>query len=349
MPKIFRTLPFTAMVLVWMSTAFAGPAPGQVKPEDFYKGATIMFRGGTGPGTPTDIMMRGLGPGLKKYTGANVVIELDEAGKHPAVATHLYKTAKRDGLTIAMVPGDILAREVLGDPVIKFSAKALNFLVKPVMPLRMFSASKASGLTSMRDMQKAAKPIRAGMTRVGSSAHLAQSAIAEAFGLNMKMVAGYKSAAAIMLALAAGREIDTASQGVLAAYMEMEKRGEIVWIAQITSNKSRSPLFPKVPTVNELAAVSAEGKKALDFFIASDELYYLVTAPPGVPKERLAYLEKALMASIEGPAFKKVMEREVMDIVAQPGKEVTALFEKLLKIHPKELSAIKHILTKKYE
>ena len=75
----------------------------------------------------------------------------------------------------------------------------------------------------------------------------------------------------------------------------------------------------------------------------------IIVAPPGTPQPRLAYLEKALMASLKEPELIKWSAQRGMEIAPLSGAESKTLVTKLLDIVPPEKrSSFKHIVMEKY-
>ena len=111
-----------------------------------------------------------------------------------------------------------------------------------------------------------------------------------AFKLDCKIVRGYKGSADAALALARG-EIDSLYVSDTSAnnYVSGKNAKPI-----LTLSTDKSRFFPNLPTVFEAIKLTPEQKWWFEFRETLDDLGRILVAPPGLPKDQLAFLQQAV-------------------------------------------------------
>ena len=120
-------------------------------------------------------------------------------------------------------------------------------------------------------------------------------------GTRFKLIAGYKSANEVLLAMERG-EVDmvgaTGISTIMARHAERLKDGTVRLIYQ--SALTRHPDIPDVPTIGELGT-GKEERQILDLFASGSAIGRALIAPPDVPADRAAALRRALAAALADP------------------------------------------------
>ena len=315
--------------------------------ETFYKGKTIRFLVPFAPGGAVDLWARALSPYLEKHSGSKVLVENIPGAGGLVGSAQLYSLTKPDGLTIGLqfVTNLVLA-EMLELEGARFEFDKFTNIGRVDVIWRILFASKASGFKSIEDMQKAAKPIRFGVTDKSSASAVDIGIMSEAFGLKSKIIPGYKGSREYMLAVAAGRELDGASAQLI-GFEDYVEKGDLVTVA--VQGPKRFPNLPRVPTVSETPTTKHEAKKLLDLLKVLGESGRVVLAPPGLPDERRLFLEKALLESLKEPALLDWAKKNDLEPSPLSGNECKLLVRQLSDLVPKaERPQFKRILTEKY-
>jgi tripartite-type tricarboxylate transporter receptor subunit TctC len=334
-----------AIVLIGSSSQKA-TAQAAGEGEAFYKGATLRLIDPHAPGGSYDQWVRALAPHMKKHTGANVVVENMGGASGLMGGAHLYSVAKPDGLTVMILPmPGMIVSDMLEFKEVKYELEKFSYIGRVEVMTRGFFASKASGFTSVADMQKSTKVIRFGSVDPTSQSSLDASLISEGFGLKSKIIPGYKGSKEYMLALMAGREVDAAVT-TFTGYDTNVKRGEISLMAMM--GKKRHPDFPETPAILEIPA-SPEGKKLLELLSILVESGRMIVGPPGLPEANRLFLENALSASLKEPALMDWAQKLGYNVNPLSAKECKELVLRLMEIIPKaERPKFKHLVTEKY-
>lgn len=344
--KIWSFILSLSIIFVGISSRVAvAQTKGEV--ETFYKGATIKLIVPNAPGGSYDILARMVIPSFEKHTGAKIIVENMPGASGLVGGGYLYSLAKPDGLTIGLMPTNGMATsECLELPQVKYRLENFSYIGRVDFADRVIFASKASGFKTISDMRKSTKTIRFGTVDPSSGSTVAAALFIEAFGLNAKLIPGYKGNKEYMLATIAGRELD-ANGTEIASFEEYVRRGEVT-IVTVLRDK-RLPDYPEVPTVLETPGLSPESKKLVELSIALVSVGKMVMAPPNVSEDKRLFLEKALSVTLEEPGIVERAKINGYNISPLPGKGCEELIEKVMKIIPKsERPKFRHIITQKY-
>jgi tripartite-type tricarboxylate transporter receptor subunit TctC len=290
-------LAFTALV--------CAPAHAQTV-EEFYRGKRLTLTVGYGPGGGYDVFARLLARHLGRFLPGNppiVVQNMPGAGSLIA-ANYLYAIAPRDGTAFGLIARDMPLLGLMGhNPNVQFDPRKFTWLGSSsnfsddayVMIVRTDAPAK-----SIADMRRRDGPLMVlGGTADGATGGDVPRILQEALGLNMKLVLGYRDSAAVFLAMergeVSGRTTDlSAIQSTRPGWL---KPGSGFHLLVQYARLARHPDYPDVPTARELATTEA-GRALIEF--TETPLLTMArpfVAPPGIPEDRAAALQKAFLAA----------------------------------------------------
>jgi tripartite-type tricarboxylate transporter receptor subunit TctC len=173
--------------------ACAVPISGQAQDAArFYKGKTLTFLVTVGPGGGFDMYARMIAPFLEKETGASVIVHNMVGGEGYIALRHLYN-AKPDGLNIILTGGSkVTLNQIFGDPRAKgMDIKRFVWLARVVHEPCVLMLSTKFPYRSLNDLKGAKHTITSGTASSLSNQHLALAILAEAIGLDAKIVVGF--------------------------------------------------------------------------------------------------------------------------------------------------------------
>lgn len=259
------------------------------------------------PGGGSDVLARTVVEGMVKASGINLWVQ-NKPGAGGSIGTGQVAKAEPADQTIGYVTNGIMCvnTHLHGnrgfDPLTDL--KLIGRL--STLGLLMVLNDKAvPGVTDFKSLVEYAKKnpgvLAYGSAGVGTTSHLAGSALSAALGIELNHIP-HAGGAASMMEVLAGRipfMID-----VMPNALPHAKSGRLKALAVTTP--ARSPLLPDVPTMAELGAEGA-GIYAWDGFVA----------PLGMPDEQVAELNRALQAALVDPSVKARLTK--MGAVAQPG------------------------------
>ena len=297
--------------------AFTGSAIS----ADKYPSKTITWLIPYGPAGGFDLHSRAMIIGMKKALGVNIIIR-NRPGAGGNIAWNLTWGAKPDGYTISTVniPGAIIS-ELFDNPKPQYRLKDFSWIGQISAGPYIFAVGADSPFKTLEDMQKAEEFLTTG-SGVGGTDWVTVTLSARVMKFPLKHILGYPSAPASNLAIVKGeghgRPLGLDSPGQMAFIHDGRMRPMWVYLDK------RDPDFPDVPTVGELGYPSLS-------VLAS---HRVVTAPPGMPKDRLAVLQKAFDAATKDPdvlsRFKR-MKARIDPVVGQDWNNMLNDFYGLIK------------------
>jgi tripartite-type tricarboxylate transporter receptor subunit TctC len=325
-------------LLLWAVSLLALSANAAA--QDFYQGKTIRLIVGFAAGGGFDTYSRAIARHLGRHIPGNptIVVENMTGAGSLIAANHIYSVAKPDGLTIGNWIGPLVVQQALGNPAAKFDGRKFGYLGVPVADSGVCALTKASGITSADEWLAAKKPVKLGGTAPGSTTDDVPRIVAEAIGLPMQMISGYKGTADVRLA-ADGGELDGgcwAWESIKPTWQKGLEAGTVNIVIQ-TMTESH-PELKHVPLALKYAK-SDDARAMLDVVNGPyGQLARPYTVPPGMPKDRLELLQKAFMATMKDPEFLADAQKAKLDIKPLDGPTATKQFAALYELKP-ELKA----------
>ncbi|MGH7811888.1 MAG: Bug family tripartite tricarboxylate transporter substrate binding protein [Candidatus Binatia bacterium] len=331
---------FAASAALFFYSAVGHPAT-----QDFYQGKMIRIVVGFSPGGAFDAYSRSLSRHMRKHIAGNpnITVENMPGAGSLIAANYLYKAAAPDGLTIGNFIGSVLMGQVLGQKGIEFDARRFEYVGAPARynPVCLFS--KASGITSLENWIAAKTPVKMGGIGQGTSGDNTIRILRATVGLPIQLVSGYKGMADIRLATEAG-EVAGTCVGPRTVWQQSLEKGEVTPVLQVTP--SPAPDFPKIPLAIDLAK-SEESRKLIEIGVHNDSAIALTyTLPPGTPKEIMAILRRAFIATMKDSEFAAEMKKARLDVEPVAGEEVERIIHESLKMDAALIGKLKDIFYK---
>lgn len=306
--------------------------------EDFYRGQTVKFIVGSNTGGSYDTYGRLLAAHIGKHIPGRptVVVENMPGASGTKSATYLAEVAPKDGSVFGMFNQSMAQRQMLQPETVHFDLGKFSWLGAMNNSTTVFITWHTSGVRTLEDAKK--KDVVMGALSA-SGGNAVYPLLLNAFlGTKFKVVLGYPGGNTIQLAMERG-EVDGRGSVVWSGF----KAGWPHWIAEkkvnvlLQTGLAKEPDLPDVPLLIDLARTPDE--KAIFRFLSSDGVMgFPVTAPPGVPPDRLAALRQAFAATMKDPEFLKAAQERKLTIEPITGEAVQRTVEELTST-PKEVIA----------
>lgn len=259
-------------------------------------------------GGNVDIVARGIAEQLSKTLGQQVLVE-NRAGASALIGTRYVRTQPADGYTLlaiantfARVPAIIADPGY--DPVKDFTGVSqtcdipMVLVVNPSLPVK--SLKEFIALAKRRPGE-----LTYGSAGNGGTGHVAAEMFSQQAGIRMMHIP-YKGNAPAMTDLVGGQIMLLFDQvSTSAGYI---KSGRLRPLGVTT--KTRSPLFPEVPTIDEA------GLKGFE-----DSTFNGLMAPAGTPREILERLRGEVVKAVAVPALRERFDRIGIPLVASNSLE----------------------------
>jgi tripartite-type tricarboxylate transporter receptor subunit TctC len=314
-----------AAVLVALALFASAPARADAV-APFYAGKTLHLVIGYAPGGGYDLYARTLARHIGRHIPGHpgiVVQNMPGAGSLKA-ANFLYTIAPKDGTTFGG-----FSRGAYLDPLLgrgggaQYEASKFGWLGSISSEVGVCAFRSAAGIKSWTDMRS--KPFIVGSTGAGADADVFPTVLRKMFKLPMKVVAGYGSAAEIVVAIKRS-EVDGRCgwswSSLISWNRDMFEGRQIDVVLQLAARKLEE--LPDVPLITDIAE-HPDHRSVLNLIVSRQTMARPYVAPPGVPPERLQALQRAFNATMTDPAFLADARRQDLEVRPVSGAEATAL------------------------
>jgi tripartite-type tricarboxylate transporter receptor subunit TctC len=337
-------IPISRTFLVGAAVAAiaAVPAiPAAKAQADFYAGKQITLVVGYEAGNDYDIGARLLARHLPKHIAGHpmIIVQNMPGASGVASANFLYARAPRDGLTMGSISRNLASQAVLRLPNIQADPRRYNWLGATSFPARICVASSSAPARTLDDVF--VKELILGSVGAGSSTSIVPTIINHVLGTKFRLIEGYRGAQAIILAVERG-EVQglCASLGQFRSHAELFRTGAL----RILFRAEESPLpnYPSVPSIYDKATTN-EQCQLMRFVFSSTEFGRPYLFPPGVPKDRVALLRKAIAETVKDPDLIADAAKSKLDMTYRPPEHLEQLVSHLYETPPELIATVKKI------
>jgi tripartite-type tricarboxylate transporter receptor subunit TctC len=288
-----------AIALTSAALTVAAPAAlGQAYPTKPVRIINPLAAGGN-----VDIVARGVAEQMSKSLGQQVLVE-NRPSASALIGTRFVKTQAADGYTLlaiantfARVPAIIA--DAGYDPLKDFTGVSqtcdipMVLVVNPALPVKNIKEFIALA-------KKRPGELTYGTSGNGGTGHVATEMFAQQAGIKMMQVP-YKGNAPATTDLVGGQIMLMFDQvSTSAGYI---KAGRLRGLG--VTSKTRSPLFPDMPTIDE------SGVKGFE-----DTTFNGLVAPAGTPRDILEKLRAEVVKAVAVPALRERFDRNGIPLVA---------------------------------
>jgi tripartite-type tricarboxylate transporter receptor subunit TctC len=290
-----KALTIVGMALIGLATASADEV------EDFYKGRAITLVVSSGVGGGYDTYSRVLARHVNRHIPGQprmIVQNMPGAGSLTA-ANYMYNVAAKDGTVISTTDSTMPFYNLWEGSNSKFDPLRMNWLGSIANQLSICIAWHTSPIKTLDDALE--RPMRLASTGGTTLRVTLPRLYNHLAGSKFEMVLGYSSAE-VFLAMERG-EVDGTCMTydtLLAAKYEWLESKKVTVLAQF--GKTPAPGLEAVPLGLD-RITNAQDRAALELILSQQITGRPVTAPPGVPADRLQALRTAFDATMRDPQF----------------------------------------------
>ena len=298
---------------------------------DFYSGRSVQLVIGYAPGGGYDIYARALARHMARHIPGNpsiVVQNMPGAGSIKA-ANYLYNIAPKDGSAFGGFSRGAFLDPLLGrGEGVQYVAAKYGWLGSISNEVGVCAFRSDSGVATWRDMQTKSYVI--GSTGAGADSDVFPAVLRKMFGLPLKVVTGYHSAADVVLAITR-KEVDGRCGWSWSSMMAWNKdmfqsKAINVAVQLSTAEARRAARHAHDPGA---ARASADQQSALKLILSRQVMARPYVAPPGIPPERLAALRAAFDATMKDPVFLAEAQHQDLEVRPVSGTEAAALINEI--------------------
>jgi tripartite-type tricarboxylate transporter receptor subunit TctC len=289
--------------------------------EQFYKGKTINAVIGHPPGGGYDVYMRVLARHIGRYIPGNpaVVLRSMPGAGSLIAANHLFNQAARDGTVIGLFASSSLFSVKFGTPQARFEIDKYTWIGNMDQTIGTCTVWHTAGVNSIDDLRANEAPFGAsGPTSVNSVHARGLNAL---LGTRIKVIHGYPGSNNVLLAMER-KEVaggcGFALSSLKATHSSEWRSGQLKVFLQ--TGLTKSPELPNVPHLYDYAA-NDDDRKVMDLIYGTHVIGRPISAPPGVPADRVRALRDAFNATMKDKLFLEDAERQNIPIDPWTGDE----------------------------
>src|SRR3954451_10347255 len=282
--------------------------------EEFYWGRQINMLIGGGAGGGYDVYYRALARHLGKHIPGNpsIIPRNQPAASGLAAAAALYTTAEKDGATIGAFPNNIPMDPLFGNPAARYDARKLNWLGSIGKLQNVCATWHTSPIKTIQQAQQREVIVAAAAAPTNTA--IMPKVLNALLGTKFKPIIGYDPGSGLTMAIERQE-----AEGICGLSWSTMKASRPHWISQNLLNVivqmgiDKLPDLPNVPAALDLVT-DAEKKQILTLILLRQEPGRPVSAPPGIPADRLAALRGAFDATMKDAEFVAEAEKLQMEI-----------------------------------
>jgi tripartite-type tricarboxylate transporter receptor subunit TctC len=317
-------------------SASASVANAQGTVESFYKGRDIRVLIGAGVGGTYGLYGQLAARHLGRHIPGqpNLVLQTMPGAGGNIALNYSYNVAPKDGSLIHLIHSDVLF-ETLLNPNVKFNAKDFLYIGRIADADSITLATRASGVKSIDDAK--AKEVTLGATGITNVFALSALMMNRTAGTKFKVIAGYKGASDVMIAMERG-ELDSSGMSLANAmtlHGDKLRKGDLVPVFSIAAK--RLAAFPDTPAMTEFG--SAADKTLMEIYVSTGELGRPLAFPPGVPADRLAALRIAFTKMVADPDFLAETKKADVPVAPMSGEDMLAYVTKVMSTPASQLES----------
>jgi tripartite-type tricarboxylate transporter receptor subunit TctC len=296
--------------------------------EDFYRGKQIRFIISSATGGDYDQWSRLIIRRLGKYVPGNpTFIPQNMPGGGQIIATnYLFSTAPQDGTVIGMIGRNLPNDALLKKEGVRFDPVKFNWLGSPELTNRVCVAMEGVPVQKAQDLFQ--RELLVGGAGAGTAVSTTPTLLARLLGMKFKLVEGYGSSQGVLLAMERG-EVDGICQSLSSLRGSRPQWFESGKLKVLFNTERHTVPGLNAPTVFDFVKAEDQ-RKILALYTSSVEFGRPIVAPPGVPKERVEALRKALADALKDPDLLEEAKKQAIEITYVSGPDLEMLVADLM-------------------
>lgn len=297
--------------------------------EDFYRGKNVDMYVGFSSGGGYDVYARLIARHMGRHIpgSPNIVVKNMEGAGSVRLANWLYAIAPKDGTVMGMFARGVPLDPLFGNPGPQFKdGSAFSYIGSANNEVSVCGIEAKAGIKRFSDLFE--KDLIVGGFGAGTESEQHVKLSNAVLGTRFKLVKGYPGGNDVNLALSRG-EVQgrcgwswTSIRG--AEQMKQIQDGSLLIIVQNSLEKHAD--LPDVPLIMDFVKTEDQ-RKMLSLVLAPQRMGRPFFAPPGIPADRLAALQKAFMETMVDPEFVQAADKMQLEISPISGAEMEGIIK----------------------
>lgn len=342
MSIFYRSRLVCTLAVALVGTLLAMQPASAQSAKGFYEGKQIRFVVHTAAGGGYDLWTRVVTRHWGKHIPGNpsFVIQNMPGGGGITAANYIYNQMPKDGTGMGMIGRNLPLKAVLGDKAVRFDPEKFGWIGSPEDANYVCGVKAGAPAESVEALYK--NEVLFAGAGAGTGTSTLPPLLSSLLGLRMKLVEGYPSSTAGMLAVERGEV-----HGLCQSYVSMREQRP-GWLEngtlKILFNCERKPIAGlKAPSIFEYAKTD-EQRDILTLFAATTEFGRPFLTPPDVPADRLALLQQTFEKTLTDPELVAETKKQNLEISLAKGSELLALVRDMKKAPPAAIEKMKELV-----
>ena len=255
-------------------------------------------------------------------------------------ANYVAVQAPRDGTVMGTFSRNLPSQALMGVPNIEADPRHFQWLGATSFPSRVCAAWHTSPVKTPEDFFT--HEVIVGGTAAGSALSILPTVFNHVLGTKFRIIEGYKSTQDVVLAVERGELTGVcASWGQFRSFDRLISDGKLRIIFQ--AEESPTPELPQAPSIYNYAKTE-EQRQFMRFVFSAVEFGRPYVFPPGVPKDRVALMRRALAETASDPELVAEAERIRLDMAYRSPEHLEQLVARLYATPPHVIEAAKKLV-----
>lgn len=300
---------------------------------DFYRGKTVTIVVPVSAGGVYGTMAQILERHIARYIPGNpsVIVQYMEGAGGIKGLNHVYNVAPQDGTQFITPTTGIVATAVLEPAKVRYDVVKFNYLGGWGEAVAVMTVMNTAPVKTLQEVLTT--EVVLGAIGKGTSSYQIPAMLNDMLDTKFKIITGYQGGSPIRLAMEKGEVHGWCGVwlGWRAIAQDWIRDKKIVHLFQAASKRQSD--LADVPLLTELAQTD-EQRAVFEFMSSLGLTGQTMVAPPNVPADRLAAMEKAYMATLNDPGFRKDAESRNYPIDPLTAAEVRTAVQRIAATPP---------------
>ncbi len=337
---MIRSMPTIALAAVTLLAPFVTALPAHADSvADFYKGKEITLLVGYGSGGGYDTTARLFARHFGNYVPGHptIVVQNMPGAGSMLVANNVFNTAPKNGLVLGIFASSTALEPLFGNKRAKYDPRKYEWIGSLHRDIASCGVWKGAGqgVKDLPTLIHAKRTVVFGSTSPTAITSQHPLFLKNVLGANLKVIYGYKGTKDVSLAMMRGEADGSCGMfesSVRGAFDQQVKSGEFKIVVQFGRDR-KVPYFGDATQMYTMLE-NDDQRKIADVIFRQTELARPLAAPPGTPKDRVAALRKAMLATMKDPGMIADGKKISIDWDPIPGEEAQQMFVDFYKTPP---------------
>lgn len=269
--------------------------------EEFFAGKTLRVMNSTSAGGTMDLFLLLMMKHMEKHlpSGTSLVLEHRDGAGGLVGANHLFNVAPSDGTYFGMLTPYIVFDKFAQPASARYEPGEFGVMGRMVDLPRVYVARGDAGVETMDDL--VGKTLTHAVLGAGTYNDLLTVATNEALGADLEPIPGYGGGGPMFIAMEQGEVQSTTAEpgNLIVNKWHLVESGDVKILSQ--AGLVPSVGLEDVPLLLDFVPQDSAVRERVEFLSSAASLGLSLFTPPGVPEDRMAWLQDLLARTMSDP------------------------------------------------